>query len=228
MSMSVPLPPRLDELVLGPGEPMESSRHLQQMTILLESLQYAWRDRNDFFVGADMFLYFSETQAKRRDFRGPDLFVVMNTERRERKAWVVWLEDGQVPDVIIELLSDSTAHVDRGEKMVAYARLRVGEYFLFDPFSADFEGYALDARGNYQRKAPNERGHLVSERLGLSLGIVRSSIHAIDAPWLRWIGSDGEVLPTPFEVARANGDRADAEKARGDRLAAELEALKRR
>ena len=40
-----------------------------------------------------MFLYFSKTQAKNNDFRGPDVFVVMNTSRRERKSWVVWEED---------------------------------------------------------------------------------------------------------------------------------------
>ena len=60
------------------------------------------------FVGANMFLYFSQTQAKKNDFRGPDVFVVMDTTRRERKSWVVWEEDGRVPDVVIEL------HVDGG------------------------------------------------------------------------------------------------------------------
>jgi len=34
-----------------------------------------------------MFVYFSETQAKRNDFRSSDVFVVMDTERRERKSW---------------------------------------------------------------------------------------------------------------------------------------------
>jgi len=222
-------PPTSAELVLEPGEPMESARHRQQMTLLIESLEYAWQGRDDFYVGGDMFLYFSETQAKKNDFRGPDVFVVMNTTRRERLAWVVWEENGQVPDVIIELLSESTEHIDRGVKMEVYARLRVGEYFLFDPFSALLEGYELDVlRGRYDKKLPDERGRLRCERLGLSLSTASSVLWKVEAPWLRWFDFDGRLLPMPQETANAEAERANAEVERANRLAAEIEALKRR
>src|SRR5688572_20570702 len=115
-----------------------------------------------------MFLYFSETQSRRNDFRGPDVFVVLNTSRRERRAWVVWEEDGQTPDVVIELLSDKTEHIDRGEKMRIYARsLKVGEYFLFDPFSGALEGYELDVlSARYLPKSPDSEGRLSCKQLG--------------------------------------------------------------
>jgi Uma2 family endonuclease len=251
-------PPSSDELVYDDGEPLESARHRQQMTVLIESLEHAWRDRTDFYVGGNMFLYFSETQARHNDFRGPDVYVVMNTTRRERRAWVVWEENGQVPDVIVELLSEKTEHVDRGEKMRVYARLRVGEYFLFDPFSAVLEGYELDVlHARYRKKVPDEQGRLRCEGLGLSLAVVRSVLWSvIEAPWLRWVGDDGRVLPMPAEDAhaateharaetqRANAEaeranteaeranteaeRANAEAERANRLAAELAALKSR
>src|SRR5262245_22905109 len=139
-------PPSSNELVLDPGEPMESDQHLRQMMVLIESLEYAWRDRTDFYVGGNTAIYFSETQAKRNDFRAPDVFVVTDTTRRQRLVWVVWEEGGKTPDVIIELLSESTAHIDRGEKMRVYGRvLKVSEYFLFDPLSGVLEGYDLKA-----------------------------------------------------------------------------------
>ena len=222
-------PPRSDELVCDDGEPMETARHRQQMVVLIESLEHAWQHRDDFYVGGNMFLYFSETQARHNDFRGPDVFVVMNTDRRERRAWVVWEENGQVPDVVIELLSDKTEHIDRGEKMQVYARLRVGEYFLFDPFSSVFEGYELDVlHGQYTNKTPNDRGWLRCERLGLYLTPARSSLWKVAAPWLRWLDDRGRVLPMPSESAEAEAQRADAEAERANRLAAEIEALKRR
>jgi Uma2 family endonuclease len=87
------------------------------MVLLVQSLRNGWSDRTDFYVPSSMFMYFSETQARKNDFRGPDVFVVMNTTRRERKSWVVWEEDGKTPDVVIELMSESTEAVDRGEKM---------------------------------------------------------------------------------------------------------------
>ena len=218
------------------------------MTILIESLEFAWRDRDDFYVGGNMFLYFSEAQSRRNDFRGPDVFVVLNTTRRERRAWVVWEEDGKAPDVIIELLSAKTEHIDRGEKMRIYGHLKVGEYFLFDPFSAVLEGYELDVlRGRYVPKTAGPEGRLRCEQLGLYLSKVRSTLYAVEADWLRWMDSGGRLLELPSESAvaaekragaaeeragaaeeraGAADERARAEAERADRLAAELAELK--
>lgn len=219
-------PPSSSELVIGPGEPMETDRHLRQMMLLIDSLQYAWRDRTDFFVGGNLWLYFSQTQSRRNDFRNPDVMVVLGTERRERKAWVVWEEDGRTPNVIIELLSETTEHVDRGEKKRIYARsLRVGEYFLFDPFSGVLEGYELDVlRGVYVPKQADSRGHLRCEQMDLSLGKVKGSYHGTQAEWLRWLDSSGSPLELPFEHADAEGARADAEAARAEAEAARADA----
>ena len=237
-----PAPPSADQLVYDDGEPLESARHRQQMTILIESLELAWQKRDDFYVGGNMFLYFSETQSRQNDFRGPDVFVVLNTTRRERLAWVVWEEGGQTPDVVIELLSDKTEHVDRGEKMRLYGPiLKVGEYFLFDPFSGVLEGYELDVlHGRYVPKRPDADGRLRCEQLGLSLGKVRSTLYAVDTSWLRWLDADGNVLDLPSERANAEAERANAEAERAnaeaeranaeaqraEQLAAELAAFK--
>jgi Uma2 family endonuclease len=228
-------PPRSDELVCDDGEPMESARHHEQMIVLIDSLQHAWRDRDDFYVGGNMFFYFSETQARNNDFRGPDVFVAMDTTQRERRAWVVWEENGQVPDVIIELLSETTEHIDRGEKMRVYARLRVGEYFLFDPFSGVLEGYELDLpQSRYEAKRVDRNGRLRCRRLGLRLGRARSTIRGMEADWLRWFDATGSVLITSPEAARsselqanAEAERANAEAERAARLEAEIAALKK-
>ncbi|MGI2909488.1 Uma2 family endonuclease, partial [Tolypothrix sp. VBCCA 56010] len=68
-------------------------------------LEWLWRKRNDFFIGANLTIYFSRQQLRNRDFRGPDFFLVRDTEKRPRNSWVVWEEDGRYPDLIIELLS---------------------------------------------------------------------------------------------------------------------------
>ena len=61
--------------------------------------------------------------AWKNDFKGPDVFVVLDTVRKDRKSWVVWEEEGRTPDVVIELLSESTEKADRGLKMRVYAKL---------------------------------------------------------------------------------------------------------
>jgi Uma2 family endonuclease len=206
-------PPRGEDLPHTDGEPMETARHLEQMVVLIASLKDAWRDRDDVFVAGNMFVYFSELQAKRNDFRGPDVFVVMDTVKRERKSWVVWEEDGRGPDVVIELTSPSTEHVDRGEKMRIYAKLlHVAEYFLFDPFTARLEGFELyPTTRTYRARTADAHGRFPSRVTGLSLGVVRGRHGDIDADWLRWFAEDGTVLPTGQEREAA---RADAEAAR--------------
>ncbi len=148
---------------------MESLRHRSQMNLLIDSLRLAWHKRDDFFVAGNMCLYFSETQAKKNDFRGPDVFIVLDTVKKERKSWVVWEEDGKTPDVVIELLSPSTEAVDRGEKKRLYARvLKVAQYYLFDPFTAEFEGYQLDPIiSGYCLIEPDTHGFLPCHSLGL-------------------------------------------------------------
>lgn len=76
-----------------------------------------------------MFVYYSTAQVRDRNFQGPDVFAVLDVPRGERKSWVLW-EEGKRPDVVIELLSDSTAQRDKTEKKQLYQNcLRVTEYF---------------------------------------------------------------------------------------------------
>ena len=220
-------PPTIDELVTEDGEPMETWRHREQMNLLIHSLELHWADRDDFFVSGNMFLYFSALQAKKNDFRGPDVFVVLGTERRERKAWVVWEEDGRVPDIVIELTSESSEAVDRGEKMRIYGRvLHVPEYYIYDPFSGELEGHASGvASSDYVRLEPGEQGRLCSEGLGLELGVWQGTHLGVEAPWLRWHTPEGALLPTAQEhAAEAEQGRAEAEQGRAEAEQGRVEA----
>jgi hypothetical protein len=144
----------------------------------------------------------------RRRSRGPDFFLVLNVEDRERKSWVVWREGMRFPDVIIELLSDSTRAEDEGPKKVLYAELfRTSEYYLYDPYSQSFTGYQL--RGNhYVDMEVDAEGRMYSEVTGLYLGIREG--------WLRWITLEGEVVASPSERAEQERQRAAQEHQRAE------------
>jgi len=203
---------------------METWRHRRQASVILDSLNEAWRHRKDYFAAANMGLYFSESQSKRNDFRAPDVFVVLDTEKRERRSWVVWEEEGRTPDVVFELVSDSTEDVDRGEKLRIYARvLHVACYLIYDPFSGALDVYRLDApRRTYVRVEADERGQYACEPLGMSVGVVQSTIDGADAPWLRLIDREGNILPEPTERADRAAERADRAEAELARLREEL------
>ena len=133
---------------LESNEPeMESSLHYAQLALLVACLEWLWQDRTDFFIGANLTIYFSRQQLKNHDFRGPDFFLVKNTKKHPRKSWVTWEEGGQYPDIIIELLSDSTAKVDRTLKKELYQdRFRTPEYFWFSPETLELQGYRLTSQ----------------------------------------------------------------------------------
>ncbi len=111
-----------ESIIFPPGDiysdepPLESDLHREQIDLLIRLIKWWWRDRQDFYAIGNLTIYFSPNQKKSEEFRGPDFFLVLNTEKKDRKSWVVWQEDGKYPNVIIEMLSASTASVDKGLK----------------------------------------------------------------------------------------------------------------
>ena len=223
--LGVVLPPTQQELPYDDGMPMDSVRHVLQMQLLMETLRLWWADRQDFYIGGNMFVYFSLEQVRNKDFRGPDVFVVLGVPRSERKSWVVW-EEGKGPDVVIELLSDSTAERDKTEKKQIYQnQLRVPEYFWFDPFNPeDWAGFAL-RDGVYEHLGLDAMGRFVSQQLGLTLVQWQGSYNSVGAVWLRWATLEGVLLPTPQERTYLAEQRAEQAEQRAEQLAAQLRAM---
>lgn len=202
-----PPPPPDAALIGGPlsdEPPMETDKHVQQMKLLLELIEWAFRDRQDYFASGNITIFFSPEQLKRQDFRGPDFFVVLGTERRPRNSWVVWQEKGRFPDVIVELLSNRTRAKDLGVKKETYQDVfRTPEYYAFDPESGELSGFEL-VEGRYRPRSPDAAGRMWSERLGHFLGVSDGR--------LRLFTREGELVPNGVE----RGRRAEAETRRAD------------
>lgn len=208
--IAVPLLPTQDDLPCDDGVPMETERHKKQMELLIDSLEPWLGERG--YVGGNMFVYFSLQQLKNQDFKGPDVFVTLGVSNRERKSWVVW-EEGKSPDVIIELLSESTATEDKNRKKQVYQnQLKVAEYFWFDPFKpSDFQGFRLTGGVYEELQLKNEC--FSSHQLGLILKLWRGVYKNIDTIWLRWANIKGDLLLLPEE---AEAKRAEAEAKRAE------------
>jgi Uma2 family endonuclease len=173
--------------------PLESDLHRLQMQLLIDCLVWLWRSRNDFYASGNLTIYYSPQQIKSQDFRGPDFFVVLRTERKPRKSWVVWAENGQYPNMIVEIISPSTAEVDKGLKKKIYQNIfRTPEYFWFDPNGLELAGFLL-VGGQYQPLEANPQGWLWSQQLELFLGVQNGQ--------LRFFMQEGQLVPTPAEIA---------------------------
>lgn len=237
-TLAIPDTEQKNEIIFPEGEfwsdepPLESNLHLRQILLLIESLEWFWQKRDDYFAAGNLTIYYSPNQKKSEEFRGPDFFVVLGTTRNQnRRSWVVWQEGGKYPNVIVEILSESTAKTDREEKKQIYQEIfRTPDYFWFDPVSLEFKGFTL-IRGVYQPIEPNPQGYLWSEQLGLYLGIHQDK--------LRYFSPETELVPTPEEAAikaenratqaenRATQaeNRAIKEKQKAEKLAAKLKEL---
>jgi Uma2 family endonuclease len=224
----VPLPTQ-DDLPCDDGMPMETLRHNFQLSLLIDALHSWLAARDNGFAGGNMFLYYSLEQVRHNPFVGPDFFVALNVPKGERKSWVVW-QEGKGPDVVVELLSESTARYDKTAKKSIYAsQVRTPEYYWYDPFDAkDFAGFIL-SNGDYRPLPVNAQGRIHSPALNLELGPWSGAYRDVTADWLRWFTPQGELLPTEAEAAQQHAEaaqqRAEAAQLRAERLAERLRQL---
>ena len=223
-----------EDIIIPPSDlwsdepPLESDLHRLQIDCLINCINWLWRSRQDFYASGNITIYYSPEQTKSRDFRGPDFFLVLGTERKPRKSWVVWAEEGKYPNVIVEILSNSTAAIDRGKKKEIYQdTFRTPDYFWFEPVSLEFTGFHL-IDGKYQPIEANQQGWLWSQQLELYLGIHEKT--------LRFFTAEGELVPTEAEYERQQKElaqqqvqqealRTQQEAQRAEKLAAKLREL---
>jgi len=218
--------PTQDELPCDDGVPMDTEQHRLQMDLLINSLKPWLSQAKKGYVSGNMFVYFSPTQVKTEDFKGPDVFVVLGVSNHTRKSWLVW-EEGKQPDVVIELLSETTASKDKGHKKIVYQnQLKVPEYYWFDPYNPnDFQGFRL--KNQIYKELPFKDNSFTSQSLGLKLTRWHGVYQNIETIWLRWTTLDGELLLLPEEAeakradvaeqhAQAEAKRANEEKQRAD------------
>ncbi|MCC6443118.1 MAG: Uma2 family endonuclease [Armatimonadetes bacterium] len=203
------------------GEPMgETEIHVIATLDLYQSLLHFFRDRQDIYVAADMFLYYEEGNVRAR--KAPDVMVVRGVEKRRRRTFKTW-EELASPCVVFEVTSRSTWVEDTLNKSVLYAGLGVSEYFLFDPLQEylgqSLLGLRLDGR-TYIPIEAREDGTLESLELGVWLKPEDDLLRVIDP-------ATGETVPSleeAVQAARQESYRATLEARRADAEAERAEA----
>ena len=93
------------------------------------------------------------------DVLEPDLLFVLNEHRGIIQDWV-----RGAPDLVIEVLSPSTARQDRGPKLKAYARFGVPECWIADPDEQIVEVYRIGETG-YLEPRRFLQGHTLTSPL---------------------------------------------------------------
>jgi Uma2 family endonuclease len=97
----------------------------------------------------------------------PDTVVLL----KEGKAKVEEKGIFGPPDVVVEILSPSTAYYDLIVKKEVYERAGVKEYWLLDPNRKTFEIYKNTEEGFKLSFQAREKGKVLSEILGLEIDL---------------------------------------------------------
>ncbi len=192
-----------DKLEYSDGEPMDSDWERMAIALLIDSTRYFFRARNDFYCAGDMFIYYGKPARKRR-CRGPDFYLVWGVDPTElRKSWVQWEENGRLPNVIIELLSQRTRIADLTLKKDIYEqKFKTPDYFCYDPETRQLIGWRLGERG-YAPLETDAQGRLWCQELSLWVGIWEGSYLDRPSVWPRFFDRAGRLVPTFAEAAEA-------------------------
>ncbi len=152
-------------------EPMAATEfHGIQITTLSYQLRTFFRRRSDtVYVGTDSFIYY--VQGDTSQCVAPDVYVVLGVDAiPARRSFYTW-EEGAIPTVAFEFLSESTGKVDREDKVKLYLQeIGMQEYFLHQPEVArpfECRGWRRTEGGEIINIEPDARGWLQSEALNL-------------------------------------------------------------
>ena len=217
------------------GQPLaESDFQLKPLVYAYTTLMGRYRDRDDVYVSADLFVYYEEGNP--RAAVAPDVFVVLGAPGHDRRTYKLW-EEPKAPDFVLEITSHSTRREDEGSKRRVYAKLGVREYWRFDP-TGDYldpplkgerlvaDRYVGLALGALPDGSPAGR----SEVLGLDLAVVDGRFRFHDPVTARHLPAPEEWETRNLDLerrvereARTRRQEAEAREAAEARIA-ELEA----
>ena len=219
-----PVPPvsvDIESLVTEDDTPVDNMPSEKQQRLLTEPLYSSWAGpgAGRTFLAAANVGVFAEA---RNPAIVPDVFLSLDVQvadnfwDKRHRSYFVW-EFGKPPDLVVEIVSNREGN-EVGSKRLAYARMGVGYYVIYDPFHRvmrdDLRVYQL-RNGSYERQ---ERPRFPELRLGLRLwegefeGVWWSG-------WLRWMDEHDVLIPTGREQrqrADQEGQRADQERQRAE------------
>jgi len=218
--------PTSDELPDSDDTPVDNEIQNLIPNLLLAVLALVWRDRQDWFLGVDMGIYYLYEQV-RQPVLIPDGFLSIGVQRRKgdrgRLSYVLWEENNIPPVWALEIVS-KTVGGEYDQKLTKYAQLGVLYYVIYNPdyWRRDkhdpFEVYRL-VEGEYIRQ-PKEPVWMPEAGLGIGRGI--GTYEGWTREWLYWYDQQGKRLLTPEESLEQELQQAQQMRQRAEQAELQL------
>ncbi|HZF41542.1 MAG TPA: Uma2 family endonuclease [Blastocatellia bacterium] len=165
----------------------------------------------------------------------PDMLLSLDIETphdwsaRDKRSYFLW-EFGKPPDVVVEIVSNTKGR-ELDEKLRHYARLDVSYYVVYDPHHWLMEDPLRVYERGFGRRY-RRRGDYNLPDVGLSLTLWEGVYEGEQGNWLRWLDSQGNLIPTgaecttqASECTTQASERATQAEDRAAKLAAKLREL---
>jgi len=191
--------PSSKELPDSDDTPVDNELQISIPTLLSDILVSIWGNRQDWFFGINMGIYYAAHQPA----IVPDSFLSLGVKRfvgkNGRSSYVLWEENGIGPILALEIVSQ-TYNSEYEQKKIDYAELDILYYVIYAPTRLRrhkrLEIYRLD-NGEYILQ-PGDKCWM--PEIGLGIGRENANYKRITREWLFWYDENGNRYLTPDEV----------------------------
>lgn len=210
--------PSAEELPCSDETAVDNQLQNDIPNLLLSLLAFIWAERDDWYFGVDMGVYYNPDEPAII----PDGFLAIgvkhDTGERGRLSYVLWEEAYIMPILALEVISEKYNGEYEG-KLADYQTLGILYYVIYNPLSGRrgrFKNrerlavYKLIA-GKYELLEP-ENNRVWLPEIGLALGYEQGEHIAWVREWLYWYDRSGNRYLTAEERARADSGNRRASK----------------
>ena len=216
--------PTAEELPHTDDRPVESELQDIIVHLLKDILYVIWSERQDWFFGIDMGLYYDPDAPA----IAPDGFLSLGVERVKgenlRLSYVIWEENGVIPILAIEVVS-RTPGGEYKRKKKEYANIGIKYYVIYAPRrrrKPRFTIYRLE-NGQYQPVVGNP---VWLPEVGLAIGTGIGTYQGTTREWLYWYDEAGSRYSAQEEVSAQERAMRLAAEQRAEQSAAQAKQWK--
>jgi Uma2 family endonuclease len=225
--------PSAEELPCSDETPVDNQLQNDIPNLLLSLLAFIWMERDDWYFGVDMGIYYNPDEPAIILDGFLAVGVKHDTGERGRLSYVLWEEAYIMPILALEVISEKYNGEYEG-KLADYQTLGILYYAIYNPLSGRrgrfknrerLEVYKLIA-GKYELLEP-ENNRVWLPEIGLALGYEQGEHIAWVREWLYWYDQSGNRYLTAEERAM-NAEAIAAQErlnAQQERLNAQQERL---
>jgi len=193
--------PSSEELPSSDDTPVDNELQVLIPSLLSAVLALIWQDREDWFLGINMGVYYDLVKSA----IVPDAFLSLGVERfvgeQGRLCYVLWDEDGIVPSLVLEVVS-KTYNAEYEQKKIDYAQMGVLYYVVYAPTRQRRRRQPLEVHRLVNGEYVLQSGDIIwMPEVGLGIGRERGTFQAFTREWLYWYDENGNRYKTPEEIA---------------------------